>query len=57
MTHRFGAGNKGLQKTYVLVLNVFEQFELAIRPFAEDWGTKRFHDLLDGHGGSSQLIF
>jgi len=45
------------QNTYILVLDVFQQFELAIRAFAEDRGAERLHDLLDGNGGSSQLIF
>ena len=43
-------------RTHILVLDVFEELELAICALREDGGAERLHDLLDGDRGASQLI-
>lgn len=42
--------------TYILVLDVLEQLELAVGSFAEDWRAERFHDLLDSDRGTCELV-
>ena len=33
--------------TYVLMSEMFQQLQFTICTFGEDWGAKRFHNLLD----------
>ena len=38
------------------MLNVLQEFELSVRPFAEHWRAERFHDLLDSDRCSCELV-
>jgi len=44
-------------ETYVLVLNVLEEFEFAVGSLTEDGCAEGLHDLLYRHRGSCELIF
>lgn len=39
------------------MLDVLEEFELAVSAFREDRCAKGFHDLLDGNGCACELVF
>lgn len=43
--------------TNVFMLNVLEEFELAVGAFGENRRAEGFHDLLDGDGCARELIF
>jgi hypothetical protein len=43
--------------THVLVLEMLEQFEFSICALGEHRRAERLHDLFDGHGLSSELVF
>lgn len=45
-----------VKRTDILVLNVFEEFELTVGAFGEDGRAEGFHDLLDGDGCTCELI-
>ncbi len=47
----------GCGGTNIFMLNMFEEFELAICPLTEDRCTERLHDLLDRDGSTGELIF
>lgn len=42
--------------TNILMLNVFQQFEFPVGPFAEDGCAEWFHDFLDGDRRACELI-
>lgn len=39
------------------MLNMFEEFELAVGALAQHGGAEGLHDLLDRHRGTCELIF
>ena len=41
---------------YVLVPEMLEELEFSVGSFRKDWCRKRFHNLLDRHSLSRQLI-
>jgi hypothetical protein len=43
--------------TDVFMLDVLEEFELAVGAFGEDRRAEGFHDLLDGDGCACELVF
>jgi hypothetical protein len=45
-----------LLDTDVLVLNMLQKFQFAIRPFAQYWSTEWFHNLLNRNRRPRELI-
>jgi len=43
--------------THVLVLDVFQKLQLAVRSLAKDWRAEGLHDLLYRNRGPCELIF
>jgi len=44
------------KETDIFVLDVLEEFELAISAFGEDGGAEGLHNLLDGNGCACELV-
>lgn len=54
------SANAFLQSThipYILMAEMLEEFKLSVCSLGQDWSTEWFHDLLDGNGLASELIF
>jgi hypothetical protein len=45
-----------VERTDVFVLNMLEEFELAISAFGKNGGAEGFHDLLYGDGCACELV-
>lgn len=43
--------------THILMPDVLEKLQLAVRPLAQDGRAKGLHDLLDGHRRARELVF
>ena len=48
--------NSKSEPTYILMPEMLEQFELAIRPLAQHGGRKGLHDLLDRNRCPRELV-
>jgi hypothetical protein len=42
--------------THILMSEVLQQFEFAVRSLGKDWGAEGLHDLLDGNILVGELI-
>lgn len=45
-----------VRKTHVLMPQMLQQLQLSVSPLAQHGGREGLHDLLDGDGGSSELV-
>lgn len=45
-----------LADTHVFMPQMLQQLQLSVRPFAQDGSREGLHDLLDGDGGTAQLV-
>ena len=59
MTWRYSVRNHIdlINYAHIFVSKVFEEFQLAVGPFGQDWGRERLHDLFHRHRLLGELVF